>query len=211
MGLNPVCQDLTLVSPPRWVGLDRMKPNARHGSITFAFIDEDGSRLRQMKQSPPCLFGSFVRPKLAVSKPLIKQCSRCWKLGHLVESCQRKADVVVCFICGAAHRGSEHQFKCPRTNRHDGLKCSCPVVCLNCKKTGHSAKDIRCPLRGKYRDPYTRTGDSSDEEERTITATTTVPGLTARLDAATASLAHRTSPSPAPEPSLPPSAGVRND
>lgn len=205
MELNPVCQGLTIVSPPRWVGVERMKPHARHGSISFAFLDIDGSRFQEMKRQPPCFFGGTVRPKLFVSKPLIAQCSRCWRLGHLVGQCPKKADTVVCFICGGAHQGSDHQLKCTRVSRHDGLTCSCPVTCINCiharlSGKGHSARDLRCPLRQKYRDPSSRTGMSSDETERGIHEAAAVPSLTARLDAAQSALEQRTSPTPAPAP-----------
>ena len=173
LGLNPVCQGLTVVSPPRWVNADKVTSSSRHGSITFAFIDPDGTRLSNIKRSPPCLFGGVVCPKLGVSKPLISQCSRCWKLGHAVDTCSKKAGCPICFICGAGHDAQMHGMLCKKAKTHTSLKCTCEVTCINCHKSGHHAKDVRCPLRKRYRDVNTRTGNSSDEEERTMIAATT--------------------------------------
>ena len=173
LGLNPVCQGLTIVAPPHWVNADKVTSASRHGSISFAFIDPDGSRLSNIKRSPPCLFGGVVRPKLGISKPLIAQCSRCWKLGHAVDTCSKKAGVPICFICGAGHNGTMHGMLCYRAKKHNTLKCNCEVTCLNCHKSSHHAKDIRCPLRKRFRDVNTRTGNSSDEEERTMAAAAT--------------------------------------
>ena len=193
LGLNPVCQGLTIVAPPHWVNADKVTPASRHGSISFAFIDPDGSRLSNIKRSPPCLFGGVVRPKLGVSKPLIAQCSRCWKLGHAVDTCSKSAAVPICFICGAGHDGSMHGMQCNRAKKHNTLKCNCEVTCLNCRKSGHHAKDVRCPLRKRFRDVNTRTGNSSDEETHTL--------------AAAAEVTPPPAAAPAPHPSIP----VRND
>ena len=170
MSYNPVCQDLTIVSPPHWVNSDKLTESSRHGSISFAFIDPDGSHLANIKRAPPCLFGGVVRPRLGISKPLISQCSRCWKLGHQVDSCSKKAGSPLCFICGAGHDGAMHGMLCIKSNKHNGLKCNCPITCINCKNTGHHAKDARCPLRKKFRKVDNRTGNSSDEESQAISA-----------------------------------------
>lgn len=194
-----------------------MLPTARHGSISFAFLDIDGSRIREMLRQPPCLFGGFVRPKRFISKPLIAQCGRCWRLGHTVGQCQKKADTVVCFICGGSHLGVDHQSKCTKVNQHDGLKCSCPVVCINCVAAhlpgkGHTAKDLLCPLRLKYRDPKSRTGMTSEEESRAVERQTAHVSFTARIDTALAPPIHTPSASPAPEGSIPtPSIPVSNE
>ena len=189
LGLNPVCQGLTIVAPPHWVNADKVTPASRHGSISFAFIDPDGSRLSNIKRSPPCLFGGVVRPKLGISKPLIAQCSRCWKLGHAVDTCKKKAGVPICFICGAGHDGTMHGMQCNKAKKHNTLKCNCEVTCLNCHKSGHHTKDVRCPLRKRFRDVNTRTGNSSDEETHTI--------------AAAAEVTPPPAAAPSPHPSLP--------
>ena len=170
MSYNPVCQDLTIVSPPHWVNSNKLSESSRHGSISFAFIDPDGSRLANIKRAPPCLFGGVVRPRLGISKPLISQCSRCWKLGHQVDSCPKKGGPPICFICGAGHEGAMHGMLCFKSKKHDTLKCNCQITCINCKNTGHHAKDARCPLRKKFRKVDNRTGDSSDEEAQAISA-----------------------------------------
>lgn len=60
MSYNPVCQNLTIVAPPHWVNAHKLGPDSRHGSISFTFIDPDGSCLANIKRSPPCLFGGVV-------------------------------------------------------------------------------------------------------------------------------------------------------
>ena len=156
LGYNPVCRNPPTISPPRWLTA-KMKPDAVYGSITFAILDEDGSRLKAILQNPPSLFGEIVRPKKFNSLPVIRQCTRCWRLGHLVGMCPRRKDTIVCRLCAGAHLNADHGLKCPNKSSHRraGL-CDCPVSCFNCKAArlphvGHSVTDLACPLRKKFR------------------------------------------------------------
>ena len=169
LGYNPVCRNLPTLSPPRWLTA-KMKPDAVYGSITFAILDEDGSRLKAILQNPPSLFGEIVRPKKFNSLPAIRQCTRCWRLGHMVGMCPRRKETLVCRLCAGAHDIADHGLKCPNKSSHKraGL-CNCPVSCFNCKAArlphaGHSVTDLACPLRKKFR-PEPRPNASALEPE----------------------------------------------
>lgn len=156
LGYNPVCCNLPTLSPPRWLTA-KMKPGAAHGSITFAILDEDGSWLKAILQNPPSLFGEIVRPVKFNSLPAIRQCTRCWRLGHLVGMCPQKKDTLVCRFCAGAHTIADHGLKCPGKSSHKRAgQCDCPLSCFNCKAahlphTGHLVTDLACPLRKKFR------------------------------------------------------------
>jgi len=154
-------KDLILLGDPYW--LTARHPDARHGSISFAFLDPDGSRLKDMIRNPPHMFGNRTsKVRRYESRPLISQCDRCWSLGHDSDRCRPK-DVVVCPLCGGAHAKDVHHKKCPNVSKHTEVYCTCPPVCINCRC--ERALSSSCPLRSKFRSPTTRTGDSSDEEK----------------------------------------------
>ena len=169
---NAGLKDLILLGEPYW--LMARTPNARHGSISFAFLDPDGSRLKDILRNPPFLFGNrSTRPRKYKACPLISQCVRCWALGHNVSRCPCPKDTVVCPICAGAHAKDEHHKKCQAVSKHTEVYCTCPIVCINCRRArkpakGHSALSLSCPLRSKFRSPIARTGDSSDEEKNGV-------------------------------------------
>ena len=171
---NAGLKDLILLGEPYW--LTARTPNARHGSISLAFLDPDGSRLKDILRNPPFLFGNrSTRPRKYEARPLISQCTRCWALGHDVSRCPRPKDTIVCPICAGAHAKDEHHKKCQAVSKHTEVYCTCPVVCINCRRArkpakGHSALSLSCPLRSKFRSPIARTGDSSDEEKHGVNA-----------------------------------------
>jgi len=171
---NSGLKDLILLGEPYW--LTARQPNARHGSISFAFLDPNGLRLKDIMRNPPFLFGNrTTRPRKYEARPLISQCVRCWALGHDVSRCPRPKDTVVCPICAGAHAKDEHHKKCQAVSKHTEVYCTCPVICINCHRArkpakGHSALSLSCPLRSKFRSPIARTGDSSDEEKKGVNA-----------------------------------------
>jgi len=172
LACNIGLKDLILLGDPYW--LTARQPNSRHGSISVAFLDPDGSRLKDIMRNPPFLFGNrTTRPRKYEARPLIMQCSRCWALGHDVSRCPRPKDTVVCPICAGAHAKDEHHKKCQAVSKHTEVYCTCPIVCINCRRAqkpaaGHSALSLSCPLRSKFRSPIVRTGDSSDEEKKGV-------------------------------------------
>jgi len=174
LACNSGLKDLILLGEPYW--LTARHPNARHGSISIAFLDPDGSRLKDILRNPPFLFGNrTTRPRKYEACPLISQCERCWALGHEVARCPRPKDTIVCPICAGAHAKEEHHKKCQAVSKHTKVYCTCPITCINCRwarkpAKGHSALSMSCPLHSKFRSPIVRTGDSSDEEKAGVNA-----------------------------------------
>ena len=168
---NLLYRDLTLFCPPRWLKADAPL-EAAHGSVVVTFLDDDGARTRNILQTPVYMFGGRARACKFNPLPLLQQCDRCWRLGHASKRCPKPKALTVCSICGAAHQAADHQFKCSGMNRHSSLKCGCPRKCINCARentaeaAGHLATDHSCPLRKKFRTPFARTGDTTDEESR---------------------------------------------
>ena len=72
---NKVMKDLIIFGEPYW--LMARNPENRLGSISFAFLDKDGSRLKDMTRNPPFMFGRQTRIRKFLSRPLIQQCQRC--------------------------------------------------------------------------------------------------------------------------------------
>ena len=174
---NVGLKDLILLGEPYW--LTARHPNARHGSISVAFLDPDGTRLKDILRNPPFLFSNRTTcPRKYEARPLISQCDRCWMLSHESSRCPRPKDVVVCPICAGAHAKNEHHKKCQAVSKHTEVYCTCPVVCINCRRArkpaqGHSALSLSCPLRSKFCSPIVRSGDSSDEEKKGVNADAT--------------------------------------
>jgi len=145
---NTNCHGL-LFGDPHW--LTASKEGSRHGSVAFAFLDSDGSRLKDLIQNPPFLFGHRTTARKHVSRPLFSECSRCLRLGHDAQRCRSPAGSVVCPICGSGHPASEHDAKCPNVSQHVGVACTCPPVCINCVRAkkptakGHRAASASCP------------------------------------------------------------------
>ena len=158
---NAGLKDLILLGEPYW--LTARQPNSRHGSISVAFLDPDGSRLKDILRNPPFMFGNrTTRPRKYEARPLISQCERCWALGHESSRCPHPKDTVVCPICAGAHMKDEHHKKCQAVSKHTEVYCTCPIVCINCRwahkpAKGHSALSLSCPLRSKFRSPIART------------------------------------------------------
>ena len=174
LACNVGLKDLILLGDPYW--LTARHPNAWHGSISVAFLNPDGARLKDIMRNPPFLFGNrTTKPHKYEACPLISQCERCWMLGHESSRCPRPKDTIVCPICTGAHAKDEHHKKCQAVSKHTEVYCTCPVVCINCRQAckpaqGHSALSMSCPLCSKFHSPLVRTGDSSDEEKKGVNA-----------------------------------------
>jgi hypothetical protein len=104
------------------------------------------------------MFRSFVTARPFENRPSFSQCSRCLRLGHSVDRCNRPSSLVVCPFCGGPHKSHEHAFRCPTSKTHRGRQCSCPPRCFLCiehkhklKGEGHNALSHSCPLRALYR------------------------------------------------------------
>jgi len=76
---NDSCQNMIIFGDPYWL-MARMA-GAHHGSISFAFLDEDGSKLQRLIQNPPFLFGNrTTKVHKYISHPLLLECMP-WPFG----------------------------------------------------------------------------------------------------------------------------------
>ena len=122
---NDVCHGLLIFGDPYW--LTARAEGSCHGSISFAFLDKDGSRLQRMIRNPPYMFGNRTsKVRKYVSRPLLSECTRCLRLGHTEQRCHSPPSVIVCPICGNGHKEEEHAAKCPNVAKHVGVACTCP-------------------------------------------------------------------------------------
>jgi len=152
---NDICCTLLIFGDPYW--LTARTEGSCHGSILFAFLDEDGSRTQSMIHNPPYMFGNrTLKVCKYVSRPLLSECLCCLHLGHTAQRCHSSPSVIICPICGNSHKEDEHDAKCPNVSKHVGVSCSCPPICINCVHTkkpttkGHLALSAACPLRALF-------------------------------------------------------------
>jgi len=156
MCANPVCRGLTIIHPPKWFRSEYDFGKV-HGSVIFSFVDTDGSRAHAMIRQPPSMFGERVRPRKYETRPALRQCQRCWRLGHESHKCPRPTTMIVCPRCAGAHHLPAHHTECPHRAVHSiAGQCDCPITCFNCRQArlpgkGHTVTDIHCPLKKKFR------------------------------------------------------------
>ena len=108
------------------------------------------------------MFGQLVLIQSWESRPLLMQCSRCLRFGHMVECCCQQKDLVVCSLCGGAHPGAGHPSNCPFQDKHPGRKCDCTPSCFLCLSqgkekdvAGHTATSVLCLLHKNFHPPLT--------------------------------------------------------
>ena len=166
---NAAFHDLTMFCPPHWLKAS-IPEDAIHSSVIVTFLDEDRTRTRDIIRYPQYMFGGCVRIAKFNALPLLLQCNCCWRLGHESRHCPKAKALVICSICGGAHKAADHQFRCSGMSTHTSLKCGCPRKCLNCTREnpafteGHLATDFACPLQARYRTANNRSGDSTNED-----------------------------------------------
>jgi hypothetical protein len=104
---NTVCDDLLIVNAPAWA-IRNESLGKKYSSITFAFIDIDGSLIQRLIKHPPSLFGATTKAEKSVMPLLIQQCTRCHALGHLLPCCKVSRSTTICPLCGKNHHAKDH-------------------------------------------------------------------------------------------------------
>ena len=153
--LNPVFEGIQFVMPPRWL----LRPEdikSNYASLTFSVHDPEGTLTKSILQAPIGAFGAHALARRFESRPPLRQCACCHRLGHSASDtiCQLKRDAVRCHLCGGSHPSHDHPTKCRHSGKHHehGI-CDCPIKCINCRKEGHHALDITCPDRARFHIP----------------------------------------------------------
>jgi hypothetical protein len=148
---NPVMSKIKIIQAPRWV----RRPEDIEGfksSISFAFKDPDGQLIKLLLKTQLFMFGSPVQAKRWEDKPRLRQCTRCWKLGHFEATCRAPTR---CRRCSEKHQESAHQEHCKDCmNTEASIPCNHPPKCANCREA-HAADAPECAERHKYSIPLT--------------------------------------------------------
>jgi len=86
------------------------------------------------------------------SSSKISQCKKCWKFGHISNSCPSL--LPVCPFCSLTHTKAEHHCpnpSCPKSGNLQPILACCPSLvacCPNCQEE-HAARSRDCPSRPK--------------------------------------------------------------
>jgi hypothetical protein len=181
---NPVFVGRLPLATPRWLfNPDKLLTSDKQASsITFTFHDPTGEGLELMKRSCVGMFGKLVTIQSWETRPLLLQCTRCLRLGHTIEWCQRHKDLVVCSKCGGAQQDALHHFNCPHSDRHKGRGCDCPLSCFLCiaqgnpkAAQGHTSTSVTCPIRKHFRLPTVDPEGNIPAAPLNRTCNTTIP------------------------------------
>jgi hypothetical protein len=150
---NLACLELHYIMQPHWL----RPPHSLVGqfsSISFTFLDPDGSITRTLMRSHLAMFGKAITPKRWQARPPILQCPCCHKLGHQGLHCPLPKDALCCHICGGNHWAADHTQKCSKAANHPTQDmCNCPLMCITCKEPGHTARDLVCPAQAAFKTP----------------------------------------------------------
>jgi hypothetical protein len=141
----PGLKSANFMMAPHW-----LKPadsiSTFYSLVIFAISDPDGSLTGNLFRAQAAMFGKEVKIKKWIDKPLLVQCSCYHALGHNKTSraCPLGQDSIKCYICSKAHSSEQHDQHCPHKHAVTGI-CDCKQYkCLNCHKSGHHCRDIRC-------------------------------------------------------------------
>jgi hypothetical protein len=150
---NLLCMDLHIVLSPQWVCPPKHTKGPQ-SSFLFTFLDLEGSTVSAMAQTHLAMFGKAFTFKKWKPRPLLMQCLRCHKFGHLPPRCPLPKDTICCAHCGDNHHTQDHTGKCKSTANHAIPDlCDCPITCINCGQEGHMARDTACPTHDSFKTP----------------------------------------------------------
>jgi hypothetical protein len=154
---HPHLKGMTFIHPPRWFFKDHS--DRTEDSILITVFDPSNKWTPLLTKRPLWMFGAQCKVHRFDSRPVLRQCDRCHRLGHAEDRCSRRdPNFLRCRRCGGGHDFMDHKVKCPTWSTHKNGICACGPTCSNCRDTrkpakGHTAFDPKCPLRKLYRDP----------------------------------------------------------
>ena len=161
MSANPAFHNMTILQDPAWINPEATSKKTglpkTHASISFSFLDTDGTRASSFHKQPIFMFGGKVKVVKYIAKALLRQCQRCWRLNHSESSCSRPPSTIICPVCGGRHTEDTHGENCPNRSSHSHAgQCDCAPTCFLCRSArlpgkNHSARDASCPLRKRFR------------------------------------------------------------
>ena len=144
---------LNLFDGPTWTP-KAADPDATSGVAHILVYDSTGSAIGKFLNKQTFMYNKRIASQIAIPpKPFI-QCTRCHRLGHDINKCNRPTNAQICYHCGSnTHASTQHKFQCKE--QHSGPTCDCPPRCFLCRNarkpraqfTGHTSLDQSCPLR----------------------------------------------------------------
>lgn len=153
---NPAFHNMTILQDPVWINPNGISKKTglpkTHASISFSFLDTDSTRVASFHKQQVYMFGGKVKVAKYVTKAILRQCHRCWRLNHSESTCPRPPTTLICPICGGRHLEDTHGANCSNHSSHSHAgRCDCAPSCFLCcsaKLPGknHSARDTSCPL-----------------------------------------------------------------
>ena len=144
---------LNLYDGPTWTP-KAFNPDATSGVAHILVQDSTGSAIGKFFKKETYMYNKRIALQIAIPPKPFLQCTRCHRLGHEINKCNRPADSQICYHCGSnAHASAQHKFQCKEV--HSGPTCDCPPCCFLCRNarkssaqfTGHTSLDSSCPLR----------------------------------------------------------------
>jgi hypothetical protein len=170
---NEHLKGMTFIHQPRWFFKDHK--GRTEDSVLITVFDPNNRWTPLLVKRPLWMFGQLCKPRRFDSRPILRQCDRCHKLGHDISLCPRRDPKFTrCRRCGGGHTDEEHEVKCPTRSTHKRGMCECIRTCSNCKDAGkqpargHDAFDPRCPLRKLYRDPNAPRDEYAQDQDPTV-------------------------------------------
>ncbi|KAH9024111.1 hypothetical protein EDB85DRAFT_2150724 [Lactarius pseudohatsudake] len=162
---NPAFEGIPFVQRPHWER-DIMTIDTATGTVVFAYIDPAGKVAKEAKTAGIFMFNYVVKFVFAGDSPRPKQCGRCFLIGHVTNSPKCRWNGKNCCVrCGLDHHHNDHNINCTATTHSLADRCDCVFKCLLCGKTGHNARNCKCPARGDFPPPKPAPKLFTDEEE----------------------------------------------
>ncbi|KAH9043568.1 hypothetical protein EDB84DRAFT_1559176 [Lactarius hengduanensis] len=163
---NPVFDGIPFVQRPHWER-NIISIDTATATVVFAYIDPAGKVAKEAKNTGIFMFNYGTKFVFAGDSPRPKQCGRCFLIGHITNAPEcRWNGKNRCVRCGLDHHHDDHNTSCTATTHKSADRCDCVFKCLLCGKTGHNARNRKCPARGDFPPPRAapRLSDENGDE-----------------------------------------------